>query len=177
MGNIARLDCPQFSIFPRGTEVVCRTLRGHEVGEVICCIDQSNSGQLDSEGMILRRLGHEDELILERLNRFRNEAFGACQKLILQKGLPVVLVDVEHLFDGQSLYFYFLGDQGPDLEGLIQELAKTYEQKIQFKKFVENLVNGCGPGCGTDSAVGGCSSGACQTCAISKKCNASSNSQ
>ena len=42
---------------------------------------------------------------------------------LAERGSSAVLVDVEHLFDGQSLYFYFLGPGGPELDVLTTELA------------------------------------------------------
>ena len=46
-------------------------------------------------------------------------------------------MDVEHLFDGQSLYFYFLGEVQPEWESLTTELAATYEAKVRFQPFAE----------------------------------------
>jgi hypothetical protein len=81
-----------------------------------------------------------------------------------------VLVDVEHLFDGQGLFFYFLGDVTPELEAYTARLAETYEAKVQFRKFTETLIEGCGPGCGTDEVKGrgGCDS--CVSCAVAGAC-------
>jgi hypothetical protein len=81
-----------------------------------------------------------------------------------------VLVDVEHLFDGQSLFFYFLGGESPEIADLTSELADAYEAKVQFRKFTDTLSQGCGPGCGTEEAENGCGTGACSTCAILSAC-------
>ena len=80
------------------------------------------------------------------------------------------MVDVEHLFDGQGLFFYFLGDVTPDLEAYTGRLAEIYEAKVQFRKFTETLIEGCGPGCGTEEAKGsgGCES--CTSCAVAGLC-------
>ena len=37
-------------------------------------------------------------------------------------------MDVEHLFDGRSLFFHFLGDVPPEVEAVTQELAEAYER-------------------------------------------------
>ena len=66
-------------------------------------------------------------------------------------------MDVEHLFDGHTLVFYFLGDVPAEVEHVTGELAEVYEAKAQFRSFADTLTNGCGPGCGTESAEGhGC---------------------
>lgn len=156
--------------FPRGTRVVVRTARGLETGEVLSPPDES-AQSLEPTGTILRRLTVEDTLLEARLLKNRQSAFEACAARIEARGLPVVLMDVEHLFDGQSLIFYFLGKNTPELDLLLNELAEEYEAKVQFRQFTEILEQGCGPGCGTEEGAGaGCAS--CGTgCAISSACS------
>ena len=57
----------------------------------------------------------EDELLEQRLTKNRHEAFDACVSWMQTEHLPVQLMDVEQLFDGQTLIFYFLGDPPADL--------------------------------------------------------------
>lgn len=168
MGVVGRYESPDFSLFLRDAQVICRTARGLEFGEVICPLDQQDECDQPADGEILRRVGSEDQMILERLQRHRDKAFVACQNLIQERQLPGILVDVEHLFDGESVYFYFLGEVDARLEDLTNELAETYERKVRFKKFAEKLANGCGPDCGTGESK--CSSGGCGSCALSGGC-------
>jgi hypothetical protein len=79
-----------------------------------------------------------------------------------------LLVDVEHTFDGESVYFYFLGEITPELEALTEELGAVYARKVRFKKFSETLANGCGPNCGTGE--GSCSPSGCASCSLSGGC-------
>jgi len=123
-----------------------------------------------TDGELLRVTGSEDELILDRLERFRDRAFVACNKLLIERGLPGTLVDVEHLFDGESVFFYFMGEVDPRVESLTQELAATYDRKVKFRQFAQALAEGCGPDCGTKES--GCSSGGCGSCALSGGCGA-----
>lgn len=130
-----------------------------------------NSGSFDSDGAVLRRVGVEDDLLLARLQKNKDEAYAACTSLLAERGIPAVLMDVEHLFDGRSLYFYFLGEVTPEIESLTSELAATYDSAIQFQKFADTLTHGCGPGCGTEDAEGsGCGSGGCASCAVATAC-------
>lgn len=154
--------------YPRGTRVICRTRRGLEVGEVLAPrADADPSYHNDDQGgSLLRRVTVEDDLLLARLQRSREEAYLACEALLAERQVPAVLVDVEHLFDGQTLLFYFLGDATPEIDAITDELAETYETQVQFRKFTETLTAGCGPGCGTDDAEHGCASGGCSTCAV-----------
>ena len=48
-------------------------------------------------------------------------------------------MDVEHLFDGQTLLFYFLGEMTPELEAITGELAELYETHVQFRRFSRSV--------------------------------------
>ncbi len=165
MGLIGRFRAIDGARYARGTHVVCRTVRGIEVGHVLTATD---SDQLD-DGAVLRRMTVSDELLLVRVEKNRQQAFEACQRLIQRQGLDAVLLDVEHLFDGQSLFFYFLGEVPVELERLTQELAETYDAEVQFRQFTDALIRGCGPDCGTAQATG-CGTSGCATCAAATQC-------
>jgi hypothetical protein len=137
-----------------------------EVGEVLA----PAAGHSDKvEGSLLRGVTVQDELLLARLERRKNAAFRACAELLVRRRMPATLLDVEHLFDGQTLYFYFLGEITPEVAGLTAELAETYEAKVQFRRFTESLVQGCGPDCGTAEG-GGCGTGGCSSCGLAHGC-------
>ncbi|MCO6045390.1 PSP1 domain-containing protein [Aeoliella sp. ICT_H6.2] len=169
MGLVGQFRSPDGAIYPRGRRVVVRTVRGVEAGEVLA----EPSGWQDAagaDGELLRLMTVEDEMLAERMERRRDEAFAECNKLLEDRRLPVALMDVELLMDGQGLYFYFLGEVTPDVDALTAELAETYEATVQFRKFTNTLLEGCGPGCGTEEAKGqgGCSS--CASCAVAEAC-------
>lgn len=178
MAKVGRFVSADSCVYPRDATVICRTDRGLESGVVICDVEDlshrfANEDRVDElagldSGTILRVITPDDQMILNRLDKHRDKAFVACQELISQQGLPGILMDVEHLFDGESVFFYFLGDVSPELEAITSELAETYDRKVRFKKFAETLANGCGPDCG--SKEGGCSSGGCSGCAVAAAC-------
>ena len=160
VGHVGRFTAVDAVRYPRGARVIVRTSRGLEIGEVLSpAADAPPQGQ--SDGSILRRMTIEDQLLEARLERNRQEAFAACAERIRKLRLGAVLVDVEHLFDGRSLFFYFLGDVPPELEAVTAELAEVYDAAVQFRKFADTVVEGCGPGCGTSDAEGP----GCKTCA------------
>ncbi len=170
MGQIGRFASVDAHRFPRRSRVILRTRRGLEIGDVLAPPDDRNDGEAFADGDLLRGVTIQDELLQTRLEKNRQEAYAACSELLAQSGSQAVLVDVEHLFDGQGLFFYFLGEISPELESLTQRLAETYEAKVQFRKFTETLIEGCGPGCGTEEAKGqgGCDS--CTSCAVAAAC-------
>ncbi len=168
LGHVGRFVAVDGAGYARGSRVICRTARGLEVGEVL----SSTEGFVEeADGKLLRRVAVEDDLLLDRLAKHRDEAYQACVEKLAERGLGVVLVDVEHLFDGVSLFFYFLGESSPELDELTAELGEIYDARVQFQKFAETLTQGCGPGCGTAEAAGnGCGSGGCSTCTMAKVC-------
>lgn len=153
--------------YPRGAQVVLRTARGLELGEVLAPID--GDAGAPAGGEILRGLTAQDELLQTRLVKNRAAAFDACTRKIDELGLDAALLDVEHLFDGRSLIFYFLGDEPPGWESLAQELAEEYDAQVQFRAFSDAVAVGCGPDCGTENATG---CGSCGTgCAVAQFCS------
>ncbi len=167
LGSVGRFAAESRQRYARGTRVICRTARGLEIGQVLSTAEPA-AGE-PSDGTLLRRVTTQDDLLIARLEKNREAAFRACWDRLLELPSPPVLLDVEHLFDGQSLYFYFLGDGGPELDALTAELAEAYEAKAQLQKFAETLVAGCGPHCGTEEG-GGCGTGGCSTCAVVGAC-------
>ncbi len=169
LGHVGRFVAADAMRHPRQSRVIVRSPRGLEIGTVIAepAVDDE-APHID--GQILRRMTVEDNLLEARLEKHRHEAFEACATLLQENRVPATLVDVEHLFDGQGLFFYFLGDVPPEANLLTQQLADTYETTVEFRQFAETLAEGCGPGCGTEEAMGqgGCAS--CTTCVVASAC-------
>jgi cell fate regulator YaaT (PSP1 superfamily) len=170
MGQIGRFAAVDAVRYPRHSRVIVRTRRGLEIGQVLTPPDDRDDDRQFADGDLLRGMTVQDDLLSARLEKHRQEAYAACAALLAKEGSPAVLVDVEHLFDGQGLFFYFLGDVNPELEAHTQALAAVYETKVQFRRFTETLIEGCGPGCGTDAVKGrgGCES--CTSCAVAGAC-------
>lgn len=162
MGQVGLFASADAVVYPRGSQVVVRTPRGLELAEILA--PPSEQGDDSPQGTILRPVAIEDRLLAARLEKNRAAAFEACAARIDELNLPAVLVDVEHLFDGQTLVFYFLGDPPDEVQAVCAELAEVYEASAQFRQFTETLLTGCGPGCGTEDAAGG----GCGSCAIGK---------
>ena len=151
--------------FSRGTEVVLRTSRGLEWGTVLTA---PASLETAADGTILRPLSPNDRLLIQRIEKNKREAIQACQQKLQTSAAEATLVDLELLFDGKTLIFYFLGPLDKTIERITAELAEVFETKVQFRRFTTNVLEGCGPDCGTGAASGGCSD--CTSCAIATAC-------
>ncbi|MEM9351974.1 MAG: PSP1 C-terminal domain-containing protein [Planctomycetota bacterium] len=171
MGSVDRFRSADGTVFPRSSRVIVRTPRGLETGEVLAPPDEGLVPTAEPIGPVLRLMTVEDDLLAARLRARRDEAFAACTQILAEQQEPAVLVDVEHLFDGRGLFFYFLGESPPEADRLTRQLAEKYETEVAFHRFAETLSEGCGPGCGTEEAMGqgGCAS--CTSCAVASACS------
>jgi cell fate regulator YaaT (PSP1 superfamily) len=170
MGQVGRFAAVDRVRYPRRSRVIVRTRRGLEIGDVLSSPDDDDDPRASADGDILRGMTVQDELLHARLEKHRHEAYDACAAMLAEHGMRTVLVDVEHLFDGQGLFFYFLGELTPALEAYTERLAETYETKVQFRKFTETLLEGCGPGCGTEEVKGRGGCDTCSSCAVAGAC-------
>lgn len=164
-GQIDALRSSDASVYQRGDAVVCRTQRGVELGQVVAAGDSQAI-----VGQIIRPMSDQDRLLQQRLEKHKNEAMKACREQLLQAGSDAVLLDVEPLFDGSTLYFHFLTQVDATVEALVEPLSQVYESNVRSQHFARLLETGCGPGCGTSESKGGCASaGGCGTgggCAV-----------
>lgn len=160
MGHVGRFASVDAHRFRRETDVICRTSRGLEIGRVLAPVTVHHAA--DSDGQLIRAMTREDRLLAERIERHKEEALEACHRALVSRHIPAVLVDVELLFDGTSLFFYFLGEPTDQLAVVTRELADVYDSKVHFRQFAETLTVGCGPDCGTlkgdgcDASCAGC---------------------
>jgi cell fate regulator YaaT (PSP1 superfamily) len=168
LGHVGRFASLDRVCYPRHARVILRTARGLEIGEVLSGGEEMHRRQTD--GTILRGVTAEDMLLETRLKKHQQQAFEACTRRLAELGSQATLMDAELLFDGRSLFFYFLGDPSAELEDVVAELAEVYEAKAQVRQFAETLLAGCGPDCGT-AAAGGGGCGSCGVgCAVAGAC-------
>ena len=155
------------TVFRRGAEVILRTARGLEWGTVLTTPAPLKQA---TTGTILRSLAPNDRLLIERIERNRQDAIEACEQRLREKSAGATLVDLELLFDGQTLVFYFVGEINGQIEEVTAELAELYEAKVQFRRFTNAVLEGCGPDCGVGDS-GSCTD--CTSCAVAAACGKS----
>lgn len=154
----------------RGEQVICRTQRGIEMGEILAR-NELEILDVDGVGKYIRRSRPEDDLLWKQLQALSIDASVACESFLRDQELPDVLIEVEPLFDGKTLYFHFLGEPSPEIEQHVQKLAGVYQRQVASSRFAELLEHGCGPGCGTKEKSGcGSTGGGCAVCSASSKC-------
>jgi cell fate regulator YaaT (PSP1 superfamily) len=127
---------PLEAVYRRNDEVVIRTDRGHEIGEVLC-VSSPRAVEVLSEptrGQILRTLTADDHLRREKLQDTERQQFLRCRDFIAQRKLQMELVDVEHLFGGERVVFYFLAEKRVDFRDLVKDLAREYQTRIELRQ-------------------------------------------
>ena len=121
----------------RGTQVIVRSHRGTEWGEVLAVATGRTKellGRSDGVGQVLREATPEDETHRERLWSDQQVAFDGCREEIALHGLPMQLVDCERLFGGEKLLFYYLAENRVDFRQLVKALAKRFRTRIEMRQ-------------------------------------------
>lgn len=167
-GHVGRFLLHDEAAPHRGRRVVCRTARGIEVGTTLGPVEILPKG---ADGRILREMRPEDELLWGHLESLSQQAQASCQEWLKNQQIDAMLLEVEPLLDGKTLYFHFLTEVPEAVQTHLDELVNVYEQKVISSKFAQLLEHGCGPGCGTPEAKNGCgTSGGCAVCKIASAC-------
>lgn len=123
--------------FPRGCQVLVRTDRGVEMGEVLCpATDHTREylGLTDAKGHIVREMNEQDRAKIDELLQRERDEFIGCQELVRERKLPMQLVDAEHLFGGERLVFYYLSENRVDFRELVKALAARYRTRIEMRQ-------------------------------------------
>ena len=122
--------------FARGTRVVVRTERGLEVGEILCEVTGESVAGLPTTngGEILRPVQPEDQCELQHIRQRQGESFDVAVRIIGQLGLAMHLVDVEHLFGGERIIFYYVADGRIDFRELVRLLAAELQTRVEMRQ-------------------------------------------
>ena len=138
----------------RGRRVVVRSPRGVEVAEVISRARESLGGSATSTSdrpsslyRIIRPTTDADELLVNRLERYKFDAIESCRKRLRASHSDVTLLDVDQLLDGGTLLMHFLGDMDTTAEQIAAAVADEYESIVRTNHLSELLTDGCS-GCG-----------------------------
>lgn len=124
-------------VLPRGASVIIRSDRGAEWGTVLCAATEQTRTYLGGKfehGRVLRIATPEDEVQRDRVADLERDEFAACRDLVKERNLQMQLVDVEHIFGGERLVFYYVAEQRIDFRELVKALAKTLQIRIEMRQ-------------------------------------------
>lgn len=136
MRNLGVMSGRGEETYRRGTQVVVRSNRGLEVGEVLCAATEDALSQLDSPpaGAILRTLSTEDQQQLERLTELRTKRVASCKREIESLGLQMKLVELEQLLGGERVVVYYVAPDRIDFRELVKRLAGEFQTRIEMNQ-------------------------------------------
>lgn len=143
----------------RGDFVIAQTARGLEWATILCPTSQRHTQQLDNTpiGTLRRIATSEDHQRAATIEQLEQELFTLAQRRIHEMNLPMELLDVELLFDGEHSILHHLNLDKCDPRPLVSELSKSFDVHVTLFDLTAPQ-GGCGS-CG--SSEGGCGSGGC----------------
>jgi cell fate regulator YaaT (PSP1 superfamily) len=154
MGLLGYFVHEEREIPPTWKHVIVQTERGLEVGEIVspfcrehgggaiteerldkfCQGSGSNAYPLSRQGRFVRQATPQDLNEQRHLDESGKGEFAFCEALIATHNLPMTLVDVEHLFGGDRIIYYFMADHRVDFRSLVKELAHEYQTRIEMRQ-------------------------------------------
>src|SRR3954469_16236833 len=113
MRNLGVFGARSGETYARSMQVIVRTSRGLEVGEVLC---EASDHVIDSMkdptgGQILREQNEEDSRELRRLAEQEEREFDVCRTEITSLALQMKLIDIERLYGGERVVVYYLAEE------------------------------------------------------------------
>jgi cell fate regulator YaaT (PSP1 superfamily) len=114
--------------------VVVQAERGEDLGKVSKKVQREAEEPERKPQSILRKATDEDlkKLIANREKEM--ECYKECQRMIVERGLEMKLVDVELQFDNNKLTFFFTAEKRVDFRELVKDLAATYKTRIELRQ-------------------------------------------
>jgi cell fate regulator YaaT (PSP1 superfamily) len=120
----------------RGAQVITRTERGLEAGEVLAVATEESVEHLNhaGHGQVLRRMTSEDLNEWIHIQAQTRSEFETCQRFVSELALPMQLVDLERLFGGERMIVYYLSDERVDFRELVRKLAAEFQTRIEMRQ-------------------------------------------
>lgn len=136
MRNLGVMASRSDDQFRRGMEVVVRTDRGLEVGQVLCESTEDALSHLDrpANGTIVREVSAEDASDIDAIDGSRLSNIQTCKRHVEKLGLEMKLVDVEQLLGRQRMVVYYLSEDRVDFRELVKVLAGEFKTRVEMKQ-------------------------------------------
>ena len=123
-------------VYRRSMEVIVRTDRGIEVGQVLCEATEDALSHLDqpATGHVIREVSNDDVVSIDGIDGDRKKKLAICQKHIEALNLDMKLIDVEQLFGGERLVVFYLSEDRVDFRELVKLLASEFQTRIEMRQ-------------------------------------------
>jgi len=134
---VAEFSANEEPSYQRHDDVVVRSKRGVEWGEVLCRATERTRDYLGTDevtGRILRLATEEDRQQLDELQQREPADFEKVREMVEAHKLQMQLVDIEPLFGGERLIVYYLAEKRVDFRQLVKALAKKFKTRIEMRQ-------------------------------------------
>lgn len=120
----------------RGDAVILKTERGQESGEVLCPATPQAVAAIPepTKGTVLRLATADDRKKMADIREQQRRQYEAGTGLIARHKLAMQIVDVEYLFGGERLLFYFLSEGRVDFRELVKSMAREFHTRIELRQ-------------------------------------------
>lgn len=122
--------------YRRSNEVIVRSDRGVEVGQVLCEATDDALSHLDQPptGSIVRLVSSDDAQNINAIDSDRFNKIETCKKQIAALNLDMKLVDVETLLGGERIVVFYLANERVDFRQLVKALASDFKTRIEMRQ-------------------------------------------
>ena len=136
MRLLGEFGAPPDLTVARGDRVVVKTDRGQELGDVLCPATPQAVARLPepTRGDIVRLMTGTDRQKDEQIKQNAKKQFETGRRLVADHRLAMELVDIEVLFGGERLVFYFLADKRVDFRELVRAMAREFSTRIELRQ-------------------------------------------
>lgn len=152
MGLIGEFTHDADVVFTCGAHVVIQTDRGIEVGRQVSltcngCEKAVSREQMRAyakasggdayrlnNGRILREATPSDLVELRHIDESIFDKIKVCRRMAEELGLPMKIVDAEHVFGGERIIFYFMAEDRIDFRELVRLLAREFQTRIEMRQ-------------------------------------------
>ncbi len=136
MRHIGEYESVDEQSHPRGQRVIVRSDRGTEIGEVLCPATDRTALFLENpfRGQILRIATGEDLAAEDKLKQRTQAGLAACREFADKRRLQMDLVDVEAIFGGERMVFYYVSEKRVDFRELVKDLARALQTRIEMRQ-------------------------------------------
>ena len=122
---------------PRGTQVIVRSDRGVECGEVLCAASEQTRqhlGRTDESGRILQIATPDDLRKRDQVRQMERKDFAECLRFVAERKLQMELLDVERLFGGERIVVYYLAEKRVDFRDLVKAMAGHFRLRVEMRQ-------------------------------------------
>lgn len=118
-----------------GDAVIVKTERGSEFGHVAAGPQEPDESSGPGPFDPIERVATEDDLrAAEELEEREREAMKVYREMVKERGLDMKPIDVEFLFDGSRITFYFVAEERVDFRDLVRDLAAKFHARIDMRQ-------------------------------------------